>query len=142
MVQNAKDYNTTGSDIYEDAERIRKLVYNYMKINNSEYTDNPQYVSFPTPLPRPGENPNRQYEDPANDQPEAGPAPLRRSTAPATSEPPDRKSSIAPSATTGEGNDDGDFTGKTFQEAQQMIISRLLHHTDEESARHRVPVDQ
>ena len=63
----------------------------------------------------------------------------------ARSSEPDRKSSIAPSAATGdddaedddEGDDadageDIDFTGKSFQEAQQAIVSFFLHYTDEE----------
>src|SRR3981189_535327 len=34
MVSNAKDYNQKGSEIYDDAERIRKALSNYMTKHN------------------------------------------------------------------------------------------------------------
>lgn len=136
MVQNAKDYNTTGSEVFEDAERIRKLVYNYMKINNPEYSTNPNYTSFPTPIPQNADG--AANGNAVNGRKSATPAQPRKSTAPASSEPPDRKASVAPSATTGDAGDWAenasgvDFTGKTLQQAQQMIIRELLEYTDEE----------
>jgi len=136
MVQNAKDYNTSGSEVFEDAERIRKLVYNYMKVNNPAYSTDPNYTSFATPIP--------QTEDAVvngngiNGRTSAAPAQRRKSTAPASSEPPDRKASVALSVTTGDAGDWGenesgvDFAGKTFQQAQQMILRELLGYTDDE----------
>lgn len=145
MVQNAKDYNAPKSDIYEDAERIRKLVYNYMKINNPQYTEDPNYTSFPTPISRtngvPAENGMREDED-VKEAPASREASERakRAIAPKTSEPrSDRKVSMAPSGgTTGDDEEEGatggdlDFTGMSFQEAQQKIISHLLRYTDDE----------
>ncbi|KAI6857789.1 hypothetical protein KC334_g22001, partial [Hortaea werneckii] len=52
MVQNAKEYNEPKSLIFEDAERIRKLVYNFMKQHNPQYGEDPNYVSFATPIPQ------------------------------------------------------------------------------------------
>lgn len=50
MVQNAKDYNSSKSDIFEDAERIRKALSNFMPKHNPAYQD-PEYRAVPTPIP-------------------------------------------------------------------------------------------
>ena len=142
MVQNAKDYNDPDSQIYDDAEKIRKLVFNFMKVNNPAYREDPKYQAFPTPIPKTGAAPvpNGTREDSEVHASESRPAsekPKRPGTA-KSSEQPDRKSSIAPSGTTGDDDGDGedgadlDFTGKTFQEAQQSIVAHLLRYTDEE----------
>ena len=141
MVQNAKDYNQPRSEVYEDAERIRKLVYNFMKIHNPQYRLDPNYVSFPTPVPgenTPGTNGTHEEEEPIKS------IGTKHAVAPKTSEPlSERKSSRAPSATTGvgdddddEGEDDVDFNGKSYQEAQQMIVSGLIRYIDEEYVLH------
>jgi len=136
MVQNAKDYNTSGSEVFEDAERIRKLVYNYMKVNNPAYTIDPNYTSFATPIPQNGNS--ALNGNAMNGRTSATPSQHRKSAAAASSEPPDRKASVAPSATTGDAgdwdeNESGvDFAGKTFQQAQQMIIRELIEYTDDE----------
>lgn len=50
MVQNAKDYNTSGSPVFEDAERIRKALSNFMPKHNPAYQD-PDYRATATPIP-------------------------------------------------------------------------------------------
>jgi hypothetical protein len=137
MVQNAKDYNSTGSEIYEDAERIRKLVYNYMKSHNPAYTENPNYASFPTPIPKPGERrPNGTTDGHGtNGRTSATPARTAKTQATGSSEPPDRKSSVAADATNGDAaeHESGvNFSGLSFQDAQFAILDALLKTTDEE----------
>lgn len=147
MVQNAKEFNDSKSVIYEDAERIRKLVFNFMKVNNPEYRENPGYSATPTEIPAQvgASLPNgRQSVKTESEGPQPAPVKLKtKQGSVARSSEPDRKSSVAPSAGTGEddGEDDGgdddagddiDFTGKSFQEAQQMIVSYMLHYTDDE----------
>ncbi len=51
MVQNAKDYNHVKSPIYEDAERIRKALSNFMPKHNPAYL-RPDYRAIPTPIPQ------------------------------------------------------------------------------------------
>ncbi|KAF7189349.1 Protein polybromo-1 [Pseudocercospora fuligena] len=156
MIQNAKDYNEPKSIIYEDAERIRKLIYNFMKVNNPEYSRNPSYTAVATPIPDAAAPPPStkitltngshakenskpvQSREPAKDEQASKDAStkLRLSVAPKLSEPPsDRKSSVAPSAATG-GDDmepiDMDFTGKSFQEAQEMICAEAIQYTDDD----------
>ena len=149
MVQNAKEFNDSKSVIYEDAERIRKLVFNFMKVNNPEYKENPGYTAVPTPIPNaraaPVQN-GRHAVKTENEVPEPAPTKIKlKQSSVARSSEADRKSSVAPSAATGEdgGDDDDDddevgeasndidFTGKTFQEAQQMIVSYMLRYTDD-----------
>ena len=50
MVQNAKEFNVTGSRVYEDAERIRKALSNFMPKHNPAYRDE-EYRALPTPVP-------------------------------------------------------------------------------------------
>ena len=150
MVQNAKEYNAPKSDIFEDAERIRKLVYNFMKQNNPQYQEDPSYVSFATPIPQTdGAAKNGGHKngiasgvESARQSREVSERPkkivLKNSEAPS-----DRKASVAPSTTTGDGGDDAEdddeggdggdisFDGLGFQEAQMKLISYLLHYTEE-----------
>lgn len=50
MVQNAKEFNLTSSKVYEDAERIRKALSNFMPKHNPAYKDQ-DYRALPTPIP-------------------------------------------------------------------------------------------
>ena len=149
LIQNAKDFNDPKSEIYEDAERIRKLVFNFMKVHNPAYKENSKYSATPTAIPKPDAAPiqngtkQERSEDEAPEPREVSEKPKQAVTI-KSSDQLDRKSSVAPSGTTGEGEGDGeeedeegagddiDFNGKTFQEAQQMIISYLLRYIDEE----------
>ena len=134
MVQNAKDYNSTGSEIYEDAERIRKLVYNFMKTHNPAYTEDPNYASFPTPIPKPGEKNINGATDGhgANRRTSATPARNAKTKASSPSEPPDGVAVDAASGDNAEGESGVNFTGMSFQDAQFAIIDTLLKTTDEE----------
>ncbi|KAK0355165.1 hypothetical protein LTR59_006328 [Friedmanniomyces endolithicus] len=150
LVHNAKEYNAPKSDIYEDAERIRKLVFNYMKQNNPQYSQDPNYTSFPTPIPHTNggavqNGTMKEEEDEDVDELQSDPVARdseqpRNSagTAVKVSEPrSDRKQSLAPSATTGaeDGGGGGEalvLDGLSFQDAQQRIVSYLLHYTDEQ----------
>jgi hypothetical protein len=143
MVNNAKEYNEPKSPIYEDAERIRKLIYNFMKLNNPQYRTDPNYSAFPTPIPSTKITltngaasshtpalPEAVKDEPASREGSSNP---RLSVAPKTSEAPsDRKSSVAPSAADGGVDEDMDFTGKSFQEAQEMIVAECIRYTDDE----------
>lgn len=147
MIQNAKEYNVPKSEIYEDAERIRKLVYNFMKVHNPAYSQDPNYTSFPTPYAEPKLTltNNAHRHESVKEEPKSrdGSVKPRPSTAPKASEPPsEQKTSVAASSPQNNGDGDGDgngaedrdmdFTGKSFQDAQHMIIAELIRFTDEE----------
>lgn len=51
MVTNAKEYYNRGSEVYENAERVRKALSNYMVKTNPAYKLIPGYSCHPTPLP-------------------------------------------------------------------------------------------
>lgn len=50
MVQNAKDFNSSKSLIFEDAERLRKALSNFMPKHNPAYADE-KFRAVPTPVP-------------------------------------------------------------------------------------------
>ena len=50
MVQNAKEFNASSSRVYEDAERIRKALSNFMPKHNPAYKDQ-EYRALPAPIP-------------------------------------------------------------------------------------------
>lgn len=127
MVANAKIYNDEKSIVFGDAERIRKLTSNFMREKNPAYQD-PNYTAFPTPIP--GED--------ANGAGSVTPAPARqeieRPRKPTITLSRGRKPSIAPEATTPEVTDESDdFTGKSFQKAQEQLVNEMIKHTDDES---------
>ncbi|KAB5584886.1 hypothetical protein GE09DRAFT_6420 [Coniochaeta sp. 2T2.1] len=51
MVKNAKDYYSRHSEVFEDAERIRKAVSNYMTKTNPAYKKIASYSCQPAPIP-------------------------------------------------------------------------------------------
>jgi hypothetical protein len=50
MIANAKDFYARHSDVYDDAERVRKALSNYMTKTNPAYQTR-GYTAVPTPLP-------------------------------------------------------------------------------------------
>ncbi|SPQ18017.1 c9b34a40-38d1-45ab-92c4-bacae7016f91 [Thermothielavioides terrestris] len=51
MVTNAKEFYPKNSEVFEDAERVRKALSNYMTKTNPAYKLNPRYSCQATPLP-------------------------------------------------------------------------------------------
>jgi hypothetical protein len=137
MVANAKQYNERGSEIFCDAERIRKVLCAFMKPNNPAYR-NPNYSAFPTPLPNEnGENDNDidadGEDDPELMSKEANES-LGRSRRPqngsqTSSAKPNGRGSTTPVVSNVGGES---FVGKTMQQAQEMILAELIELKDEE----------
>ncbi|KAH0383290.1 Bromodomain-containing protein, partial [Aureobasidium melanogenum] len=131
MVANAKQYNDDKSTVYQDAERIRKALSNFMTKHNPAYKD-PNYIAIPTPIPGGDDDATASSAPPtreASEQPKKITISLKASR--------DRKSSAAPLAASSpalvqDDSDPADFTGKTFQQAQEHIINGLISHTDQE----------
>jgi hypothetical protein len=132
MVANAKQYNDDKSTIYQDAERIRKALSNFMTKHNPAYKD-PNYVAIPTPIPGHTDDASASSAPPTrepSEQPRKITISLKASR--------DRKSSAAPPAASSpalvqDDSDPTDFTGKTFQQAQEHIINGLISYTDQGS---------
>ncbi|KAI9687666.1 MAG: hypothetical protein M1820_010409 [Bogoriella megaspora] len=125
MVNNAKQYNKRESALFADAERVRKMLSNYMVKNNPAYKD-PNYVAYPTALPDGQSTPSISITGRS--------ASVKISTkgtgTPATDSPAPRGSSTA----TMDQNsllDNPDFTGKTFQQAQEQIMEELRKYQED-----------
>lgn len=138
MVNNAKQFNDKNSAIYADAERVRKTASNFMTKNNPAYR-NPSYSAIATPIP--GEDgtgvPNsvtRQLSERPKrtaaiaqieaQTPQATPTRTRKS---------DRHATPRKESTPGK---ETDFSGKTFQEAQEALIQEFIHFLDPEEYVH------
>lgn len=131
MIANAKEYNQRGSEIFDDSERLRKALSNFMTRWNPAYKLIPGYTAFPTPFPAtpepipqteggdsdedaPGEP---EYEVPATTtkkargRPPKNPQPQRTSVTPALSE----------FTYSGSG-----FQGLSFQDAQERFVDDCI----------------
>ncbi|KAF2013455.1 Bromodomain-containing protein [Aaosphaeria arxii CBS 175.79] len=137
LVNNAKVYNDKKSPLYEDAERLRKTASNWMVRNNPAYKK-PGYTAMATPVP--GEDPlppgrplprvsltPSKIHTPTPDTTER-PRRAAAATQPTTPAPSKLKKSAPPVA-----QDEGtDFTGKTFQQAQEQLITDMIEYTDQD----------
>ncbi|KAK8164438.1 Bromodomain-containing protein [Phyllosticta citrichinensis] len=143
MVHNAKQFNDKKSAVYEDAERIRKTASNFMVKNNPAYK-NPSYTAVATPIP--GEDATNGHQLTAKRQLSERPKRTASATAPKPEVEPESQPDPTPSKTrhserqptpakeaekaeTGE----TDFTGKNFQEAQEMLIKEFIEYVEPES---------
>ena len=150
MVANAKGYNEKTSELFADAERIRKMVSHFMQKHNPAYKD-PTYAAFPTPLPsdassgviRPssrqgvGSKPTETAIDAEGDtnmdvrDTRGGGRAARRSSI-AKAAPSKVIALRAKSATPANDSASPDFGGKTFQAAQEQIVAEMIKLKDEE----------
>jgi len=130
MVNNAKTYNNAKSDIYLDAERIRKMTSNYMVKHNPAYKDK-NYAAFPTPLP--SEREAEEEEEEEQEEEEAPAKTEKRSTRGGTTP----NNSLKASRLTermldpDEEGYDPDFAGQTFQQAQRQLMNEMIKHKDD-----------
>lgn len=134
MVNNAKQFNDKNSAIYADAERVRKTASNFMVRHNPAYK-NPSYSAIATPVPGedangvPGsatrqlsERPKRSAAVPQLEAQAPQPTPSRTRKSDRHSTPRKEKEPIPGKET--------DFTGKTFQDAQEALIQEFIHFLD------------
>jgi hypothetical protein len=119
MISNAKSYNSKTSLTFADAERIRKILSNTMPKINPAYKD-PKYVAFPTPVPEDVSEKNAEDEDVESREDQKA-----EELAVAS---PWQDSNGTPSDDRVKA-DDG-FEGDTLQDAQDKIISELIHLQD------------
>lgn len=123
MIQNAKDYNEPASDIYLNAERMRKITFNFMKQNN------PAYGGAVTPAPDKMDVNDERPQKPSGKirlRPSKGaettPIPAKEEE-PESRQPADDDPAVLSMA--------GEFKGKTFQQAQERVVAMTMEHTDE-----------
>lgn len=133
MILNAKEFNEKGSVIYDDAERLRKALSNYMTKINPAYKT-PGFVCHPTPLPGEGEDEDEdavvEEDEDAEGEPdeelEIEPLPKRRGRPPKTVQTHPLRNSSTP-ATSEPQRNVVDYSGLNFQQAQERIMVDLLN---------------
>ena len=136
LIQNAKEYNEKGSEIYDDAERLRKALSNFMNKNNPGYKLSNGYkvepVAIPTELDGAGSDVNAEGELDSDDEAEAEGLhgrrrpgrPLKNSQAHA------QRLSMTPAVS--ESRYDGvSFSGLTFQQAQEKIVADMIRYKED-----------
>jgi hypothetical protein len=137
MIANAKQFNARNSEIYEDAERVRKTASNFMTKHNPAYRD-PTYGAVATPIPEEllsGKiTPVSTPITPTNknwpiDKPKRGSQVDSRlkyseSAAPREDEP------MGDAVAEQDGEGENRFKGKMLGEAQEMIMDELIHYAE------------
>lgn len=139
MVSNAKSFNEKSSDIFSDAEKIRKMVSSTMQKINPAYADK-SYAPFATPIPEGILKKVKKQEevhdvdaegetDPeVNEKPKRPITIIGPSSAVAMN---GRRASSTPAVQDAE--DAGQsFDGNTFQQAQEKIMTELIKLENEE----------
>ncbi|KAL8810227.1 MAG: hypothetical protein Q9200_002751 [Gallowayella weberi] len=132
MIGNAKSFNEKSSQVFSDAEKIRKAMSNFMVEHNPAYRSR-DYKPFPTPVPEDWQPPplkEEQVNEPeveAKDEIDqsARGVSTRRASSAATG-----VSNAPKSATPAVDGTDGlgeKFDGNTFQVAQEKIVAEMLN---------------
>ena len=142
MISNAKQFNQKTSQIYSDAEKVRKLVSNFMVERNPAYRDQ-TYQAVATPIPADWE-PNSKKEstrvqkvkEEAKSEPVLNDGNHGRRSSRNAAHTPSEQDSVRTSSTPAvqDVEDDGSesFEGNTFQQAQAKIVREMMNLTDEE----------
>lgn len=144
MIVNAKAYNDKSSMIYEDAERLRKTMSNWMTRFNPAYKDG-NYTAVATPLPEGVSESSGRHSGvngistptPAVKKEGGGSIRLkltdkRKSSTPAPTVTVKEKEKEKEKDTEAAREGSKDFVGKTFQQAQDQIMSEMIKYKDPE----------
>lgn len=139
LVANAKSFHEKGSDLYEDAERVRKTASNWMTRHNPAYRDK-NYVAVATPIPDDDQVAAGGYSTPMHsyaatpaktgaDRPVRGASRVSSSAAP-----PPLPAVAAENETTEEALPakyaDSHYKGLSFQAAQERVIQELIDYEE------------
>ncbi|CZT46934.1 related to member of RSC complex [Rhynchosporium secalis] len=131
MIANAREYNRRGSEIFDDSERLRKALSNFMTRWNPAYKLIPGYAPFPTPLPDTPE-PTSRTETADSDEDAPGEADYEApptTTKKARGRPPKNPQAPRKSATPALSEfqySGGGFQGLSFQDAQEKFVDDCI----------------
>lgn len=137
MITNAKSYNEKTSQIYSDAEKIRKIVSVFMENHNPAYKKGgyqPTATAVPDGRDVKQETKAEEDADATGDGTAAGRSSRRSGRNPVLSPvlaKENRRASSTPAVKDAEGAGES-FEGNTFQQAQEKIITELMNLTDDE----------
>ncbi|KAL8774804.1 MAG: hypothetical protein Q9209_000743 [Squamulea sp. 1 TL-2023] len=137
MILNAKSFNEKSSQIFSDAEKIRKAISNFMVENNPAYQSK-DYKPFPTPVPENWQPPTLKEEKADETEVETKTeadhstrgVSTRRASSAATGLSNTGASSTPAANVTDELGEP--FTGNTFQAAQEKIVAEMLELTNDD----------
>jgi len=121
MVLNAKEYNEKGSQIYDDAERLRKGFSNYMTKVNPAYKVHGFVV---TPVALPGEDNVDDEVEPEIEETVTSKRGKGRGTKAVAKSPSPPAWKVAKYAGKG-------FSGLTFQQAQEKVVEDMILFNDD-----------
>ncbi|KAL8992226.1 MAG: hypothetical protein Q9169_007270 [Polycauliona sp. 2 TL-2023] len=133
MISNAKSFNEKSSQVFSDAEKIRKAVSNFMIENNPAYSTK-DYKPFPTPVPEDWQPPPQPSAQGKSEEPEdetkaeaddsTRAVNTRRASSAATGlSNAGENETLAANAPGGLGEP---FDSDTFQIAQEKIVAEML----------------
>ncbi|CAG8956866.1 hypothetical protein HYFRA_00012321 [Hymenoscyphus fraxineus] len=131
MIANAKEYNQRGSEVYEDAERLRKALSNFMTKTNPAYKLIPGYAAVPTPLPGDGQasDPEDAEGEPDSDAEAEATVQVKKSRSRPKAQPKSKshtpRRTNTPAAADSRAAKSG-FSKLTFQQAQEKILEDLI----------------
>lgn len=158
MIANAKDYYPKSSSVFDDAEKFRKALSNYMTKTNPAYAKR-GYQAIPTPIPDEegegdeddqeegddddAEEEEEEEEEEDEEEEDEGPRRksiiLKRKEEPTSARARPRRSSAyqaSPKPAATPAKPDGfqyegvPYKGLTFQEAQEKIVEELIRHQE------------
>lgn len=137
MILNAKSFNEKSSQLFSDAEKIRKAVSNFMVENNPAYQTE-DYKPFPTPVPDDWQAQLTKEEKEEKPDVEAKDGVARstrgidtRRASSVAAGPSNVRASATPGAHDTEGLGES-FEGDTFQRAQEKIVAEMLNLKNDE----------
>ncbi|CAG8972979.1 hypothetical protein HYALB_00008339 [Hymenoscyphus albidus] len=131
MIANAKEYNQRGSEVYEDAERLRKALSNFMTKTNPAYKLIPGYAAVPTPLPGDGQASDLEDAEgePDSDAEAEATVQVKKSRSRPKAQPKSKshtpRRTDTPAAADSRAAKSG-FSKLTFQQAQEKILEDLI----------------
>ncbi|KHJ32582.1 putative bromodomain containing protein [Erysiphe necator] len=128
MVLNAKEFNARGSLIYEDSERLRKVINNYMMKYNSAHKTTSGLAPLPISLPAEDNKPiDLKSPQRLNSEEPAMKKSIRISRSSQNSK--STTNSILPEPHDNEQS----FEGLSFQQAQEKIVDDMISQKEQEN---------
>ena len=135
LIANAKHYNEKSSEIHNDAEKIRKFITIRMKDINPAYKD-PNYQSFPTPLPGEEEpvatSSNDEDEGTVHEQEKQKTQLRLRLGAPSAAKEEGQRRATSTPAVQSIADAGESFEGNSFQQAQEKMVAEMIDLYDDE----------
>jgi hypothetical protein len=138
LFTNAKSYYNKSTGMYADAERIRKILSDFMRKNNPDYLRDPNHITQPTPVSDEHSN-SRQaaaipVRIPAHTVSAAVETPSGRGrrTIVNTSPAMNGKSSTPAASRNFRKKSPNAYEGLTFQQAQEKVVEEVMEATDSE----------